>query len=743
MSVLKCKICGGDIELTRERTLGTCMYCGSTTTFPEITDEQRINAFNRGNYFRRLGKFDEALSVYNQIIEEDDTDAEAHWCAAISRFGIEYVEDPESLEYIPTCHRASFDSFLEDIDYLAAVKHSEGATQKQYIRDGKKIEEIQKAILTTSSKMAPFDVFICYKESDGNNQRTVDSVLAQEIYYALTEKGFKTFFARITLEDKAGSEYEPYIFAALNSAKVMVVVGTSSENLDSVWVKNEWSRFMALMKKDGNKVLIPCYKDVNPYDMPKALSVIQSYNMSSIGFMQDLIRGISKIVSPQSMVHISNNFLDVEACKKRIEVFLENGDFKNANSYCNKILDILPQDGETYVLKLCSELKVKSQSKLNEAKTVFDKNSSYLNAIKFCTEDDREKIESALKNVKERKQKARRKTFIAISAIVITALFFLAVGYYIKSAFIPEQKYKEAISLLDNEEYEEAKKILISLGEYKDSSVRAQECSKLRRDQEYNEIVNLIENGEYQKALSELSEYSDYLDYSEKIKDCYIGIIASSRVGDIVSLGEYPEGVKLDWIVIDKNADEAFLLCKHVITSDYYVNDDGTYGYERQPNWMTSNIRYYLNNTFWDKAFSENEKELIKKTTCDNSVSKSIGDYKVKSSAARLGGPDYYTYFSFIDTKKTEDYVFVVSYDEYLEYVHGKDWEEASIVNSAYSNSVAWWIRNGIYEKKYDDEGYKGDYYGCLLNTDCPLKDEELYPERMGGIRPAVKISLK
>ena len=40
----------------------------------------------------------------------------------------------------------------------------------------------------------------------------------------LVEKGYRVFFARITLEDVAGTEYEPYIFAALNSAKVMVVL---------------------------------------------------------------------------------------------------------------------------------------------------------------------------------------------------------------------------------------------------------------------------------------------------------------------------------------------------------------------------------------------------------------------------------------------------------------------------------------------------------------------------------------
>ena len=81
------------------------------------------------------------------------------------------------------------------------------------------------------------------------------------------------FFARITLEDKAGSQYEPYIFATLNSAKVMVAVGTKPEHFNTVWVKNEWSRYLALMKKDRKMLLIPCYRDMDPYDLPEQLSV--------------------------------------------------------------------------------------------------------------------------------------------------------------------------------------------------------------------------------------------------------------------------------------------------------------------------------------------------------------------------------------------------------------------------------------------------------------------------------------
>ena len=64
MPIIKCKMCGGDIELAADKTFGTCEYCGSTMTLPKVSDDQRAAAFNRGNHFRRMGEFDKALGVY-------------------------------------------------------------------------------------------------------------------------------------------------------------------------------------------------------------------------------------------------------------------------------------------------------------------------------------------------------------------------------------------------------------------------------------------------------------------------------------------------------------------------------------------------------------------------------------------------------------------------------------------------------------------------------------------------------
>ena len=402
MAIIKCKMCGGDMELTADQRCGTCEYCGSTMTLPKVDDEQRAAAFNRGNHFRRIGEFDKALTVYERIVQEDECDAEAHWCCALCRFGIEYVKDPVTGEYLPTCHRASFDSFLEDVDYKAALQCADAVSRQQYEKDGEKIAQVQRGILSVSQKERPFDVFICYKESDAQGNRTVDSTLAQDIYYQLTEAGYRVFFSKITLESKAGQAYEPYIFAALHSARVMVVVGTKPEYLNAVWVKNEWSRYLSIIKNDRKKLLIPCYRDMDPYDMPEQLSVLQAYDMSKIGFIQDLIRGISKVLDadkqPQvkeTVVVQSEGGANFDALLKRGYMALEDREWNKADEFFEQVLNLNAECAEAYLGKLLALLKQPSLSKLVRQRV---KQPNAQTQTRMAQQADKHRIQAAKKH---------------------------------------------------------------------------------------------------------------------------------------------------------------------------------------------------------------------------------------------------------------------------------------------------------------------------------------------------------
>lgn len=410
--IIKCKMCGGDIDFIPGATYGTCEYCGSTSTIPQAEDENKLNRYNRANHFRRQCEFDKAVAAYEKILEQDDTDAEAHWGAVISRFGIEYVEDPATHQRIPTCHRVQVASILADADYLAAVENApDEESRRIYQEEAARIAEIQKGILAISANEKPYDVFICYKETDENGQRTRDSQWAQDVYYGLTEQGLKVFFSRITLEDKLGQQYEPYIFAALNSAKVMVVIGSRPEYFNAVWVKNEWSRYLLLMKHDHKRLLIPCYRDMDPYDLPEELSMLQSQDMSKIGFMQDLLRGVQKVMqqptSAPQVVRVEaataeTNAPGVTSLLKRAALFLEDGDTASAREYYDRVLDIDPECAEAYMGKVCAETGCRKESDLGALNYCVDMRGDWQKAVRFASAGQKQKYEGYMASVRAR-----------------------------------------------------------------------------------------------------------------------------------------------------------------------------------------------------------------------------------------------------------------------------------------------------------------------------------------------------
>lgn len=509
MALFKCKMCGGTLEINNNESVATCEYCGTKQTLPKLDDDRRANLYDRANHFRRNNEFDKAMGIYEQILNEDNTDAEAYWSLVLCRYGIEYVEDPSSHKRIPTVNRAQFTSIFDDDNYKSALQYADGYQRNIYEEEAKAINEIQKGILAISSQEEPFDVFICYKETDNNGRRTPDSVLANDLYHQLTQEGFKVFFARITLEDKLGSAYEPYIFAALNSAKVMVVLGTKPEFFNAVWVRNEWSRYLALIKQGQKKMLIPAYKDMDPYDLPEEFSHLQAQDMSKLGFMQDLIRGIKKIAQadvPKTTVVketvITGGNANTAPLLKRAFMFLEDGDWNSANEYCEKVLDIDPENASAYLGKLLSELRVRKQEPLKDQAEPFDHNNNYQKAVRFADEKLKSALTGYIEHINTRNENAR------LDSIYTRAKNAM-------SAANTESAYKEAAHLFE------------SIDEYQDSAVLVQSCYEkaeiARKDAILSEGKSKM-SGEvisnYEAAIKLLESISGWKDADEKIYTC-------------------------------------------------------------------------------------------------------------------------------------------------------------------------------------------------------------------------------
>ena len=508
MSIFKCKMCGGSLEVQKGQTICECEYCGTKQTVSATDDEIVTNLYNRANNLRIKSEFDKAQEIYEKIVAKKPNEAEAYWGIVLCKYGIEYVEDPKTYKRVPTCHRTQLESVLTDVDYLSAIENADSNQKLIYEQEAKEIDKLQKDILSIVHNEKPFDVFICYKETDENGKRTVDSVLANDIYYQLTQEGLKVFYAAITLENKLGQEYEPYIFSALNSAKVMLVVGTKPENFNAVWVKNEWSRYLKLMSKDRSKTLIPCFRDMDAYDLPDEFSHLQALDMSKIGFINDVVRGIKKLIAPakeqpSNTAVVESNNTDIAPLLKRAFIFLEDGNWKDADEYCERVLDLDPENAEGYLGKLMAELKVHKQDDLAKLETSFDESDNYIKAARYANEKLRDKLNSYLDVIRYNDDEKMYKISVDLMATAKTEEDFINLA--------------ESFELLEN---------------FKDSKELAAKCrdkaEEARKDSIYSiavdkgkrhDISSLNEAIELFSQIPEWRDASDKIDELKKIKE--------------------------------------------------------------------------------------------------------------------------------------------------------------------------------------------------------------------------------
>jgi len=546
MPKIQCKMCGGMLELPDGVTVGKCPYCSSMTTFPKPNSERIERLYLRAEHFRQANDFDRAIAAYEAIVQEDSTDAEAYWGIVISRFGIEYVKDPITHERIPTCHRVQYESILTDSDYLAALENAGGAERDVYENEAQRIAEIQKDILTVSSCEQPFDVFICYKEKTDGGSRTKDSAIAQDIYYQLTAEGYNVFFSRVTLEDKLGVLYEPYIFAALNSAKVMLVLGSRKEYFNAVWVRNEWSRFLQLMKNDRSKLLIPCYRDMDVYELPAELSMFQCQDMSKIGFIQDLLRGIKKVVDAEDAAEEDKDEeftlafpapnATVAPLMRRVKLFLEENEYDSALEYCERILDQEPENCLVYIYRLMAENEISHEEGLFYAKNDLSSQKSYRLAMQFADAEQKQRLQEYVS--KQRNEKKYRLLMAELRKIQ-------------GSDFVEKD-----ISLLRKIESE-----FKDIEEYHDAQEQIKIIKKFLQEK-YDEAVQkmsatLEQPEEYEVLINRFSEFIGYFDdaefrYKQCLDNCLISVDnrISKQTNNPKNYNDYANTISSLWNLI-------------------------------------------------------------------------------------------------------------------------------------------------------------------------------------------------
>lgn len=770
MSTLKCKMCGGTLEINENETTATCEYCGTEQTIPKITDDVIGNLFNRANTLRLKSEFDKAEEIYNKIVGLDNTQSEAYWGIILCKYGIEYVEDPTTYKRVPTCHRTSYDAITADEDYKLAIQYADISQKIIYEAEAKAIDEIQKGILTISQNEKPYDVFICYKETDESGKRTQDSVLANDIYHQLTQEGFKVFYAAITLEDKLGQEYEPYIFAALNSAKVMLVIGSKPEYFTAVWVKNEWSRYLKLMKADRSKLLIPCYKDMDAYELPEEFAHLQAQDMGKIGFINDIVRGIKKVINkdePKSAVKETAAAVQavnsgVAPLLKRISLFLEDGNWQEADEYCERVLDSDPENAQAYLYKLMAKMEVRKTEDLRNQAQPFDSEDMYRKTVRFADEELKNTLEEYNAYIKDRNEKKR------IESIYKKAVYDMGyardeISYKIiieDLAEIPgykdaDEKKKECeekaeecrleslynsalkIQTVQSEDNQlRAAKQFEELGTYKDSAERVQQCrdkaeetrteeERIKAEREKAEKEREAKAKKRNRNIAIILPSTTAICVVLALLCVYVIIPAIAPVGSLIKYGKYEQdndssnGIEdIEWIILAKDDNKMLVISDKAIDCKPYHSSYGN------TTWEECSLRRWLNDTFVNEAFTTEEQEKI-----------------LTTNVTADANPDYDTDAG----NDTEDKVFLLSIEEanrYFKYDSERQCvsTEYAKANGAYTYEIDgasncfWWLRS---------QGGYSNKSASVVNSDGTVsKYGNAVDDNRDCVRPAMWISL-
>ena len=199
---------------------------------------------------------------------------------------------------------------------------------------------------------------------------------------------------------------------------------------------------------------------------------------------------------------------------------------------------------------------------------------------------------------------------------------------------------------------------------------------------------------------------------------------ADVRKGDIVTLGTYeqddntrngPEDI--EWIVLAVEGDQALVISKYCLTArEFHFTGRGGV------NWEESDLRDWLNNDFYDEAFSDSDKEWIYLSDVPN---------------GRLDNYGKHVY-------DTQDHVFVLSSAEAKDYLKNKRLAAAQPTEFALGEGIQhnkdnkcswWWLRTN---------GSKNDRMVVVFSSGGISADNQTkhVTDTVGGVRPAIWISI-
>lgn len=351
MAAFICRFCGAALELSDSRVC-ECTSCGRLQSVPLLDSVEKAELFKRAEQLRAEFRYDKAIELFEKMIRLSPTDADLYWALALCRFGVGFFEDGGI-----ALNRTQAHSFLTDNDYQQALRFANKKQREFMEQTAERVDEKRREIAELAAT-EKYEVFLCCRENNQNGFVAEEVKHASELFRRLSDEKISVFYPRVTLEEKAGSEWEPYIFGALNSAKVMLIVGVNEDSFEDIWVRNAWSRFVS--GDMSGKAVIPLLYGAVAKELPEELSRFQAIDTSVLGFEQDLIFSIKSLLSGKVSEEIPS---ENSPLVRRAYIYLEDGEWENAENICKRLEQTQPADAA--LVRLLIEYRLKSESELD------------------------------------------------------------------------------------------------------------------------------------------------------------------------------------------------------------------------------------------------------------------------------------------------------------------------------------------------------------------------------------------
>ena len=297
-------------------------------------------------------------------------------------------------------------------------------------------------------------------------------------------------------------------------------------------------------------------------------------------------------------------------------MFLEDENWDSADEYCEKVLDMDPENVEAYLGKLMAELKVRRKEGLQDCAKPFDDKNNYQKVLRFGKEALKSELTGYIDHINTRNENSR------------------------KDAILAEGKAK--ITGMDISNYEAAIKLFESISGWKDADEQIHICNekiaelnakaeaeRLARERQA-ELARVEEEKRRKKTKKTLSIVLSVIavcivavlmvtkvvkrnNAIEKFGKEFVISFENLEVGDTFVFGAYEQDndtsngeEKIEWIVLAKKYNRVLVISKYALDHQPYNTE-----FIKNLTWENCSLREWLNSEFINNAFSIDEQEII------------------------------------------------------------------------------------------------------------------------------------